>query len=223
MTKKRIGVFGLGQFGTSLISFLKSHDAEIKAMDRDVEKVAAVVDDCHDAVALDLKDQKKVNAELKNLDILIITVGESPLPAILLSALKDELNIGRIICRAHGSTTEKILLKIGIEKTDIFSPETEAAKDMARKLTTPYSVDNLPLSADEEIWNVEIPKNWDGHSIKDLDIRKKYAVNLICIQRKDMTTYDFAPTPDLVLQTGDKVHLLGKKDRLGEILKHIEG
>ncbi|MDE0959334.1 MAG: TrkA family potassium uptake protein [Planctomycetota bacterium] len=215
MNKERIAVIGLGQFGTSLVRELARNKVEILAIDKDPRKVEEIAEYCDDALTLDILDEEAIRDHLTGVQTLVVCIGETPMPGILLTTIAKELDIPRILVRAHGNTAKKILLKLGAD--DVYSPEKKAAHQMAQKLAVPNFVDSLPMMEDQAIVEIPVPESWLGQTIGEINIRQKHALNLICIQRAGTAEADFSPAIDDPLLEGDKIYLLGSKDRLANL------
>ena len=212
MKRIRIAVIGLGQFGTSLVKDLSRRSVEILAIDRDRKKVEAIADICDDAVTLDILDETATRDHLQGVEVLVVCVGETPLPGILLTTVATDMGIEKIVVRSHGETTRTILEKLGA--TELFSPEKTAALHMARKITVPHSVDSIPLAADQAIVRIRVPEDWVGRSIAEIGIRQHHSVNIICICRNGGSAADFSPSTEKAFEETDEIYLLGAQDRL---------
>ena len=215
MARTRIAVVGLGQFGTSLVRQLCRFDVEVLAIDKDPQKIEEIADECEDAIVLDIHDEEATRARLEDVDVLVVAIGETPLPGILLTTIAQELGIERVVVRAHGLTSRSILTKLGA--TEIYSPEKKAAESMVRKLTVANAIDSLPLDNDQAIIEIGAPSDWVGRSVKEIGIRQNYALNLLCVSRTDGVDHDFAPVIDIPFKETDILYLLGSRDRLAKL------
>ncbi len=215
MKNKRIAVVGLGQFGSSLVRDLAHRKVEVLAIDKDPRKIQDVSEYCDDAVTLDILDEEAVRDHLEGVEVLVVCIGETPLPGILLTTIAKDLGIQEIFVRSHGETASNILEKLGA--TERFSPEQKAAEHMALRLTVPNSVDSVPLAADQAIVKVSVPEAWVGRSIADIGIRQNHAVNIICVCREGESVADFSPALEKPFEATDQVYLLGSKDRLEQL------
>ncbi|MGE4633701.1 MAG: TrkA family potassium uptake protein [Planctomycetota bacterium] len=215
MARTRIAVVGLGQFGTTLVKQLCRMDVEVLAIDKDPRKIENIAEVCDDAVVLDIQDEEATRDRLKEVDVLVVAIGETPLPGILLTTIGQELGIRSIIVRAHEPTSRAILMKLGA--TEVYSPEKKAAESMVRKLTIANAIDSLPLSKDQAIIEIDVPEDWIGLSVKEIEIRKNFALNLICVSKNGGDSYDFSPAIDVPFEDTDKLYLLGSSDRLAQL------
>ncbi|MGE4619688.1 MAG: TrkA family potassium uptake protein [Planctomycetota bacterium] len=219
MSRTRIAVVGLGQFGTTLVKQLTRYKVEVLAIDKEAIRVQEVAEICEDAVVLDIHDEEATRARLANVDILVVAIGETPLPGILLTTIAQDLGLERIIVRAHNETSRTILAKLGA--TETYSPEIKAAERMARNLTISFSIDSLPLASEQAIIEIKTPQDWVGRTIKEIGIRQNFAVNLICVSHTGGMDHDFSPPLDTPFKENDLLYLLGSKDRLEKVTKDI--
>ena len=103
----RVGIFGLGRFGTALVKTLNQHEdsrlqIHIRAVDKDPDRVDAVKNICDDALIMDLEDEELLQSHIENLDVIIITIGENALPVLLLAHTAMEMIANQNeIGRAH--------------------------------------------------------------------------------------------------------------------------
>ncbi len=237
MAMIRVGVFGLGRFGTALVKTLNHHNnsnmqVHIRAVDKDPDRVEAVKDNCDDALIMNLEEEDLLKSQIQNLDIIVIAIGENALPVLLLAHTAMEMisdsgsgseSKPRIMCRAHDQTTRKILKKFGVQDQDIFAPEEKAAERLARRLVHRSSVDSLPLKEDQAIIQIPTPPKWVGKSLAETKIRNRYQVNLLCLQKSGTTENVISPDPDTVFEEGDQLYLLGPIVNLDKISSRAEG
>lgn len=215
MSRTQIAVVGLGRFGSYLVEELCKLDVEVLAIDKSSKKIQEISKICDDSLRIDVNEEETVRDYIKNVDILIVTVRDNPLPAILLTTVAHDLGIKRIIVRAHDQTSKTILKKLGA--TEIFSPEAKAAKSMAKNLTVPNFAESLPLSNQQSIIKINPPASWVGRTISEVAIRQNYAVNLLCKSDNHGESYDFSPEVDKPFAETDLIYLLGSTDRLSKL------
>jgi len=84
----------------------------------------------------------------------------------------------------------------------------------------------VELADDFRFVEIEIPDGFAGHSIEELQIRKKYDVEIILIKTNTQNGQGFSqrpgivPTADHVFVHGEKILVLGKKDGINKLRKH---
>lgn len=225
---KRFAVIGLARFGTALARTLANKGAEVLAIDVDEEKVDALADEVSRAVTMDATDMKALRSQnIDDMDAVIIAIGTDFESLLLITVNLMELKVPRIIARAMTETQKKILEKIGVQ--EIVAPETEVGINLAERLVTPSIVSYLQLPDRYEIVEVKIPDNCKRRTLKDIDLRRKYNINLIAIKRKEIREVDGkevaeehmigVPHGDLELTPNDTLLIIGQE---GDVNRFIE-
>lgn len=223
----RFAVIGLGRFGTAVARTLSDKGAEVVAIDVNEEFVDVLRDEVAFPVTMDATDIKALQAQsIQDIDVAIVAIGTNFESELLITANLLELGVKKIIARAMNPTQKMILEKIGI--TEIVSPEVEVGVTLAEKLLNPGIITFLELPDDYEIVEVEAPVNSVGRSLRDLDLRKKYQINLITIKRKEINA-DLeqtevchvigVPGPETEILETDTLLLLGIKKDINRFLE----
>jgi trk system potassium uptake protein TrkA len=231
MAKEKVfAVFGLGVFGTEVSRTLSQKGAKVIAVDVDKKAVEKMKDVVTQAVLLDSTDEEALrNAGLQDADVAIIAMGKNVGVSILTTILLKNLGVPCIIARAMFDLHAQVLRKIGA--TEVINIEIEQGSRIANRLVTPDIVDMIPVSADQAITELRIPKEFAGKSLHDLELRKKYNVNVISIKRTKTDIDDmgnpkreelvFSPKPMDILNINDILVILGSQGDI-EKLKEME-
>jgi len=178
----KFAVIGLGQFGVAIAKALAEKGAEVMAIDNDPNKVDYVKDDVAHAVALDATDIKALRAQnIMEVDAAVVAIGEDFEALLLTTVQLMELEVNRLVARAANEQQRMILEKIGVE--EILSPEENVGKSLAASLLNPSIKSFLPLTDGYEIVEINSPRRLGGRNIKDIDLRRRYNINLITIKR----------------------------------------
>jgi trk system potassium uptake protein len=226
--KGRFAVIGLGRFGSTVAVTLANKGAEVLAIDTDEELVESMRDDVAYAVAMDATDIKSLRAQnIVEMDAVIVGIGSDFESLILITVSLMELKVKRIIARAMNKTQRIILQKLGIN--EIVSPEVEVGISVAEKLLNPGILTYMQLPDHYEIAEIEAPANTIGRRLDDLDLRRRYNINLITIKRQEISKKDDkevidyhiigVPQNDTLIEDKDTLLLMGI-DR--DISKFIE-
>jgi trk system potassium uptake protein TrkA len=226
--KGSFAVIGLGRVGSTVALTLANKGAEVLAIDIDEELVESMRDDVAYAVAMDATDIKSLKAQnIQDMDAVIVGIGSDFESLILVTVSLMELKVKRIIARAMNKTQRIILQKLGI--SEIVSPEVEVGISLAEKLLNPGILTYMQLPDHYEIAEVEAPANVIGRRLDDLDLRRRYNINLITIKRqevikkgdKEIIEHHIIGVPqnDTVIEMNDTLLLMGI-DR--DISKFIE-
>lgn len=179
----KFAVVGLGRFGMTLARALANNGAEVVAIDTSRE----VVDDARELVTLSLRldstDEKALAAhDVDKMDAVIVGIGESFEAKALTIATLKKMGAKRIICRAESDLRARILSAIGAD--EVVFPEEESALRLAQKLVAPNIVDYVELAEGHSLVQFESPRAFHDKQIIELDLRRKYEINLVAIKRR---------------------------------------
>ncbi len=216
--EKLFAVFGLGIFGTEVCKTLASKGFKVVAADKDKGLVDKIRDTVTQAIQMDSTDEDALrNANLQDADIAIVAMGDSMEASILTTILLRKIGVPYIITRAFSDVHAEVLGQIGA--TEVVNLEVEEGRRLANKIIAPDVVDLIPVSEDQSLAELRIPEGFIGRSLKELDLRKKYNVNIISIRRTKTEIDDmgnprkkefvFTPKPDDDMKVNDVLVLLG--------------
>lgn len=179
----RFAVIGLGRFGMTLARALFNNGADVVGIDTVREAVEEARELVTLALRLDSTDEKALEAhDIEKMDAVIVGIGESFESKVLTVATLKKMGVKRIICRAESDLRARILSAIGAD--EVVYPEEESALRLAQKLIAPNIVDYVELAEGHSLVQFEAPREWQGKQIIELDLRRKYEVNLVAIKRR---------------------------------------
>ena len=178
MANRTIGILGLGIFGQSVLKTLQDQDVDIVAID-DHEDVINQYESMittgivGDITELDLLDV----ADIGNCDTVVIATGENLESSVLAVMHCKALGVEHVIAKVKNEVTKEVLEKIGADL--VILPEVEAGMSLAKMILFQHRIEVFQL--DEEVVVVEftVPASWVGKSIRDLEIRDQYQLNII--------------------------------------------
>lgn len=180
--KKSFAVIGLGRFGGSICRTLTDEGMEVLAIDKNEERVNEYAMIASHAVVGDTTDEAVLKSlGIRNFDHVIVAIGDDIQSSILTTLILKELGVGRITAKAQNDYHEKVLLKIGADS--VVHPERDMGKRIANNMASSNVVDYLELSDEHSIVEIVANGKLSGHTIMDLDIRKKYGLNIVAIKR----------------------------------------
>lgn len=210
-------VIGLGRFGTAVATELCKLGHEVLAVDGSEERVQSVADQVTHAVAGDARDPAVLRAlGVRNYDCAIVAVADDVGNSALITMNLKEIGVKQVIAKAQSHVHQKVLEKIGAEK--VVFPEHEMGVKLAQNLSSSNILNFIELSDDFGIVEFSAPRPWQGHSIRELDIRAKYGVNIIAIRRHgDGREMEVAPGGDYILAAGDVVVTLGRNENINAL------
>lgn len=213
----KIGVVGLGTFGSHLVRELAELGVEVLAVDSEEACVDGVKEDAAFAAALDVTDRGALERlPLAELDAVIVTIGENFRSAMLVTAHLLHLKPKRLICRAGSATHGQLLRALGI--SEIIEPEAVAAAQVAHAMAYRGGLGSYELAEGHSILEVSAPPTLVGKTLGELDLRQKHQVNLVTVKRRATAGGAYqvvgVPGPDFAFAVGDVLVLFGAEDRL---------
>ena len=211
--KKTYIVIGLGRFGCAVAQRLYELGSEVLAIDLRPELVQRIESKVTCAAVCDVRDEDALRTlGVRNYDAVIAIGGDLATSVVATLNLK-ELGVQSVVCKATDETQRRALEKIGADHVVV--PERESGIKLAQSLTSSSILDFIELSPDCGIAELQTPSEWCGKSIRELDIRAKYGVNVIAVREngKVHVTLD-ANRP---LNEHITLVLLGENDRLARV------
>jgi len=225
-----VAVIGLGHFGLNLALHLTEEGCEVMAIDRDAAKVEMIQNRVAIAVALDSTEQAPLRKlGLREMDIVVVAIGEDFQSSLLTTASLQEIGVKRIISRVISPVHERLLRLMGIQ--ELVLPEAEAARALAHQLLLGKVQKAFELSSDYSIVEVEAPPHFVGKTIRQLQLRERYGLNLVTIKRLEQRGGWLTlgrgermrvlgvPTPEMVIEAGDILVLFGREQDLQRMLE----
>jgi len=221
---KRFMVIGLGRFGRRLAQALTEAGHEVIAIDNREELVEHVRDAVALAVCLDATDPEALKAQgADDLDAAVVCIGEDFESNALATATLKSLGVPLVISRASTETQRRILAAIGADQ--VVLPEEEVADRLAAHLANPNVLEHLELAEGHSLIQIRAPAEWQGRTLGEIDLRRKYEVNLVAIKRKvvsrstegeetvEQQVVDL-PLAHTVIREGDVLVLVGSTESL---------
>ncbi|MCP4650607.1 MAG: TrkA family potassium uptake protein [PVC group bacterium] len=180
---RQIAVIGLGSFGSTVAKTLTDQGVEVLAVDSDKEKVENIKDYVAVAVALDSTDDKALRAiGIEHVDAAIVCIGENVEANLLATTLLKKMGIKNIYGRSVNPLQEEILKSLDITK--IINLEKEMGESVGKSLTSPNIQVSMKLASGHTMAEIKVPKEFIGRSLKDLNVRKRFDVNIVAIKRQ---------------------------------------
>jgi len=214
---RQYAVIGLGKFGQSVALTLAERGEQVIGIDVDPYVVKEVADKLAHVVEADATNEKNLTAlGIKDVDVAIVSVGENFEASILITLALKDLGIPEIIVKAKSESQAKVLEKIGA--TRVINPEKDMGVRLAKSLVSPRIIDHIELSSDYSLLEMSPPKEFVGKSLKELDVRAKYGINVIAIKH-EKGDIDIAPSAEHVIKEGDLLVVIGKNKDIEKVKK----
>lgn len=214
----KFAVIGLGSFGSNVAKTLYQRGHEVLAVDRDKGKVEAAKDYTSHAVHMDSADKENLEAlGIQDMDVVIVSLGPEMEASILTVLYLHELGVKRLVAKALTEDHAKILEAVGAN--EVIYPEKDMAIRTALKLTSPNILECLPLSSGVSIQEIAPPEKFIGKTLKELDLRNKYGIQVIAIRELIPERTIYIPKADFVIKDSDILVVMGEEEKLEKIVK----
>lgn len=210
MKKKKdssiFGIIGLGRFGTALAITLAEAGKEVIVVDQNEEKVKAMRQYTEYAFVCDnLSKEALFEVGIQNCDTVVVCIGSKIDTSILTTLNVVSLGVPRVISKATSQDQGAVLEKIGAE---VVYPERDMATRLGKRLISGNFLDFIFLDNDIEIQQVPVSDSLVGKTIREINIRKKYSLNIIAIEHQQDTIIEFAPDYEFLKE--DIIVVIGK-------------
>lgn len=213
---KQFGVIGLGRFGSSVAITLEKLGYQVLAIDKNETKVDALKDFVTHAKQTDATDADALKeAGIANCDVVVVAIGGDMQNSILTTMVLKDMGTKRIIVKASNAMHGKVIEKIGVEK--IVYPEKDTGIRIAHQLVSSNILDFIQVSSDYSMEEIKISEDLKGSTLKDLNLRKKYDIEVLAIKRRDKLV--LVPHAEEELILNDILIIIGKTENVREFEK----
>ena len=168
-------VFGLGRYGRSVAKELAENGAEVVAVDNREAVVNAAISEIPYCKCADVTDSEALRQiGIANIDVVIVTMANHLEASVMTTMLCKELGVKTVIAKCGTEINCKILTKV------VF-PESESGIHLAKNLLSSGFMDIIELSQDVSMVEMEVKQQWIGKNLIELNLRKKYSINVVAI------------------------------------------
>ena len=209
---KSILLIGLGRFGRHIAKKLDELHHQVMAVDKEDTRVDAVLPFVTNAQIGDATNEDFLSSlGVGNFDVCIVAIGDSFQNSLEVTSLLKELGARMVVSRAARDVHAKFLLRNGAD--EIVYPERQLADWVAIRYSADHILDYIELDEEHAIFEISIPEEWIGKTIGQLDIRKKYNINIMALKTNDIMSLEISS--DTLLLKDSTMLVLGET-------KHIQ-
>ena len=204
---KNVLLIGLGRFGMHVAAHLYDLGHQVMAVDTDEDRVNKVLPFVTNAQIGDSTDADFLRSlGVDNYDVCIVTIGGNFQNSLETASLLEELGAKKVVARAERDVQAKFLLRNGAD--EVVYPEKQVAKWTAIRYTADHIRDYIEVDDSHGIFEVDVPPAWIGKSVGELDIRRKFDINIIALRRGGKT--EFSVSPDMTLDDECTLLVMGE-------------
>jgi trk system potassium uptake protein len=230
MAKDRVfAVVGLGTFGMEVCSALSQKGGKVIAVDNQPEVIDKIKDNVTQAILVDATDEESLKSvPLSDVDVAVVAIGDNIEASILATVLFRQKGVPYILSRAVSKTHEHVLKQVGAN--EVVNIEIAEGRRIAAELISPSILDKIPVDSNVSIAEVLLPDSFAGKSLKELDLRNTYRINVVTLKRPLVTVDEMGnpnkdemvlfPGPEEVLKSSDIIIVIGRNEDI-ELLKEF--
>ena len=199
-TKKNYAVFGLGRYGTAVARELVNNSMDVVAVDIDqriVNDAAAFLPMCKCADVTDPEVISRLGIE--EFDVVIICMADSLEASVMAITLCKEAGVKKVIAKCATEMHRKIFKRVGAD--EVVFPEDESGVRLAKILLSSGFIDMLALSDEVSLVEINVKPEWVGKNLIELNLRKKYGINIVALKRDDEVNATVDPEQTLDAKT----------------------
>ena len=208
---KSILLIGLGRFGRHIAIKLHELRHQVMAVDWREECVVAALPYVTSAQIGDSKNEEfMASLGVRNFDVCIVAIGDDFQSSLETTSLLKDLGARFVVARAARDVHAKFLLRNGAD--EVVYPEKQLAAWTAIRYSSDHIFDYIELNADHAIVEVAVPEAWAGRTVGDLDVRRKYGLNVLAVKRQGKMNANVAS--DTMLLRDETVLVLGSNQAI---------
>lgn len=206
---KSILVIGMGSVGIHLARRLTALKNEVMIVDENEEIIEELAPEFADAQIGDCTNPLVLKSlGVNNFDVCFVTIGDNFQSSLEITSLLKEMGAKVVVSKAITDIQTKFLLRNGAD--DVFNPEKEIAEKMAIRYNQENIFNFIELSEEFSIFEIPIKSDWVGKTIIEVDVRKKYHINILAIKESDSVTS--VSDGNYIFKATDHIIVLGKPD-----------
>lgn len=204
---KSVLIIGMGRFGRHLARKMHYLGNDVMVVDKDEKIISSLCTDFTDSSICDCTNENVMRTlGVDQFDICFVTIGEDFQSSLVITSILKKLGAKFIVSKANQDIQAELLRNIGAN--EVVYPEREMAEKLAIRYNAKNIFDFIQLTSEYSIYEIPILEEWVGKTIMEINVRRKYKVNIIATKLEN----DLNPVPgaDYVFQKGDHIVVIGR-------------
>ena len=204
---KNVLLIGLGRFGKHMAMDLNRLGHEVMAVDLNEDRVNEILPYVTNAQIGDSTNEEFLESlGIGNYDLCVVAIGNNFQNSLETTSLLKDLGAKLVVSRAERDVQAKFLLRNGADK--VVYPERQMAKWAAIRFTADHILDFIEVDDSHAIFEVEMPRQWVGKTVGQLNIRQKYNINIVAIKRGE--NINMSISSETTLKEGETLLVIGE-------------
>ena len=150
---------------------------------------------------------------ISNVDVVIIAMANNLEASVMAITLCKEIGVKTVIAKCANEMHQKILHRVGAD--EVVFPENESGIRLAKNLLSSGFVDMVSLAKNVSMIELDLKPEWVGKNLIELNLRKKYSINVVALRKGDMVTVDIDPHE--ALNAGNKLIVIANTEKLAKL------
>ena len=215
---KSILIIGMGRFASHLCMDLSRLDNEIMIVDQTEERLEDLLPYVTGAKIGDCTSEKVLKSlGVGNFDICFVCIGSNFQSSLEITSLLKDLGAKYVVSKANRDIHAKFLLRNGAD--EVIYPDRDIAEKIAVRFSANQVFDYVELGSGYSIYEIAPLPEWVGKSIKDINVRVKYNINIIGI--KDVAGMSLMPGANYIFQQDEHLMIIGHQQDITKIVKKL--
>lgn len=213
---KRFVVIGLGNFGASAAEHLHGMGHEVIAVDLDgdaVDRIAPYVAKAAVGNGTDSKTLERIG--VRDADAGVISTGDDITASILATVALHDLKVHDVFVKVISEDHARVMERLGATET-VF-PERDSAQALGTRICGPGLLNYVNLGPGFSIQEMGVPGEWDGRSIRDLQLRQNFDITVVALHDVLTDEIQSSPDPDVILKDSDTLFVAGSDEALARV------
>ncbi len=211
MKQKQYAVLGLGIFGSTIAKTLSEFNCEVIALDKEISCVDRASEFVTQAVLADFTDIEQLRAiGVGDCDVAVVATGLRLEESIMAIMNLKELGVPYVLAKAKNKTYMHILLKIGADK--VVRPEKEMGERVAKSMLSRNVIDMIDIDDDYSVVEIVAPDRWVGKTLKALELRANYGINVLGIRKRPHERLSISPSAEYIIEKSDQLLVIADTD-----------
>ncbi|MGM0496115.1 MAG: potassium channel family protein [Bacillota bacterium] len=221
MAKQSFAVIGLGRFGRALVEELIKLEADVLVIDKNYDKIEKIGKALTNTVCLNSTDVEALKeVGISNYDKVVVATGMDVDDSILTTLILLDLGVKEVYVKIQSEYHAKVVEKLGINHEHLIWPEKSSGIRLAKVLVSNSFLDFFELDENYSFITINATKKVIGKNLLELDIRKKYGVNIVAIRRDNKI---LIPSSNSPFKKGDELLFVGRNDLINKFTKWLNG
>ena len=206
---KSVLIIGMGRMGRHLAKKMHQLGNDVMIADINPTIIEALSDRFTDSSICDCTNESVIaSLGVDNFDICFVTIGEDFQASLVVTSLLKKHGARRIVAKTNQDIQAELLRIIGAD--EVVYPEVDTAEKLAVRYNANNIFDFVPLTEEYSIYELPVMPAWAGHTLMELNIRRKYQINIIAV--KNGTNLDANLSADYRFRPDDHIIVIGRSD-----------